>query len=70
MDISLFIVTYRGHERLPRTLESLFSSDLGQVDLEVTLINNHTDFRLPSKYEDQVSVLHNETRPDWSNGHL
>lgn len=70
MELSLFIVTYKGFERLTQTLDSLFDSDLSPIDLKVYVINNHTDFRLKSKYKDKVRVLHNNLRPDWSNGHL
>jgi len=70
MNVRLYIVTYKGFERLTQTLESLFSSDLSAVDIDVTLINNHSDFRLEDKFEDRVSVIHNSPRPDWSNGHL
>lgn len=70
MKLSVFIVTYKGFERLPQTLESLFESDTSAVDLEVTLLNNHTDFRLDEEYLQRVNVIHNQARPDWSNGHL
>lgn len=63
-------MTYRGHDRLGPTLSSLFDSDLMEYAHEINLINNHTDFRLPSEFADKVVVLHNVLRPDWSSGHL
>jgi hypothetical protein len=70
MHIRLFIVTYKGYERLQTCLGSLFSSDLDSCELEVYIINNHTEFKIDSQFEDKVEVLHNTLRPDWSNGHL
>lgn len=65
------MVTYKGHKRLQPTLHSIFNSnDVDDVKVEINIINNHTDIRLPEVYEDAVNVIHNNLRPDFSSGHL
>ena len=67
----VYIVTYKRSDILNDTLEKLFNSDFGQfLNTEVNVINNHTDFFLKEKFKNKVNVLHNNLRPDWSNGNL
>lgn len=71
MKIKLYIVTYKGHKRLPITLNSIFFSQIpSNVKLEVNIINNHSDIRIPQQFLSDVNVLHNNLRPDFSTGHL
>lgn len=76
MKIRLYIVTYNHPTFLNRGLKSLFESnypsacDITKNEFEVFIINNHTNFALEKEYEDRVTVMHNDLRPDWSTGHL
>ena len=69
--MKIYIVTYKRSDVLNDTLEKLFNSDFKDLDnTEVNIINNHSDFFLREDFKDKVNVLHNQTRPDWSNGNL
>ena len=67
--ISIFIVTYNNPLILEKNLESLFAADLNGHQVSINIINNHTNFYLHPKFE-SIKVLHNQTRPDFSTGHL
>lgn len=71
--IKIFIVTYNNPSALHSTLDSLFrgfpvffTSD----NYEVNIINNHSNFKLDTKFEKKVKVLNNILRPDFSTGYL
>lgn len=71
--VKVYIVTYKNEEHLNENLRTLFGSwDLSEnITMEVYVINNHTDFKMDENYYDRgVKVLHNQTRPDFSVGHL
>ena len=69
--IKVYIVTYKRCDILNDTLDKLFKSDFSSFDnTEVTVINNHSEFYLDDRFKGRVKVLHNQTRPDWSNGNL
>ena len=72
MHIKIYLVTYKGHHRLNKTLKSLLESDIDILDYEINIINNHTDLRLNDEFlnNDKINVLHNSLRPDFSDGHL
>lgn len=70
MKIKLYIVTYKNEFYLNHNLTTLFQSDLMSHDYQITIINNHTDFKLDPKFVSKVKVLHNVVRPDFSTGHL
>jgi hypothetical protein len=72
MKIKIYLVTYKGHKRLPPTLKSLFESDVTKHDFQIYIINNHTDIQVPNiyLYRAELQVLNNVLRPDWSSGHL
>ena len=70
LKVKLYIVTYKGHDRLGPTLSSLLNSDLSDHSHEINLINNHTDLRVPPEFASKVKILHNVLRPDCSSGHL
>ena len=69
MKIKLYIVTYNREKWLNNTLDSLFNSNLN-YNLEVNIINNHSNFNIKEEYKSKVNVLHNSLRPDFSTGHL
>ena len=68
--IKIFIVTYNRAKDLHNNLLSLFSSDLENHTIEVNIINNHSNFRIDTSFEDKVKIYHNYLRPDFSTGHL
>ena len=68
--IKLYIVSYNNYNDLNNNLESLFNSDWFDNNLEINIINNHSNFSLDHKYINKVKILHNLLRPDWSTGHL
>lgn len=70
MKIKIYIVTYRNENHLNENLRTLFGMDFAGHDVEVNIINNHTEFRIADEYASKVNVLHNRTRPDFSVGHL
>ena len=70
MKIKVYIVTYNHSSFLNRNLFSLFMSDMSKHEVEVFIINNHSNFSIQEQYRDRVTVLHNTLRPDWSTGHL
>ncbi len=70
MNIKFYIVTYNREHDLNKTLESLFATDISSHNVEICIVNNHSNFRMNPIYNDKVKVLHNVMRPDFSTGHL
>lgn len=72
MKIKFYIVTYNRQRDLNLTMQSLLNSDLFSLGHEVQLfiVNNHSNFQLDPQYAPMVTVLHNVLRPDFSCGHL
>jgi glycosyltransferase involved in cell wall biosynthesis len=70
MKLGIYIVTYKRKKTLNQTIQRLLDSDVTKHDFEITVINNHSDFSLNGEFESYVNVLHNETRPNLSNGNL
>lgn len=71
MKIKFYIVTYKNSEVLNNwILYSLYNSNFNRQNVEVFVINNHSEFYLDDKYKSMVTVLHNVLRPDFSTGHL
>jgi len=68
--IKAYIVTYKRNDVLNELLESIFNSNLENCNLEVNIINNHSDFFINDNFRDKVKVHHNQCRVDWSNGNL
>ena len=68
--IKVYIVTYKRNDVLNELLENIFTSNTVNYNLEINIINNHSDFYIEDKYKDQVKVHHNQCRVDWSNGNL
>tara|TARA_B100002019_G_C21227812_1_gene578304 strand:+ start:517 stop:1326 length:810 start_codon:yes stop_codon:yes gene_type:complete len=70
MKIKFYIVTYKREDDLNKTLNSLFASDINNYNVEVYIVNNHSQLSFASQFKDKVTVLHNTFRPDNSTGHL
>jgi hypothetical protein len=69
----IFITTYKRSDILNDTLDKLFNSDLSSFNnenIDVYILNNHSNFYLDKSFLNRVKVIHNEARPDWSNGNL
>lgn len=69
MKAKLYILTYNNEQHLNEGLHSLFSADLSQHELQIYIINNHTNFILHEQFKDRVTVLHNVLQPDFGTGH-
>lgn len=54
MKIRLYIVTYKKHEVLNKNLASLWESEFGKHDLEVTVLSNHSEVII-----DSINERHN-----------
>jgi hypothetical protein len=67
--IKHFIVTYNNEKRINESLKSLFESDLNN-NIEVFIISNHSYLNIHDEFIKKVKILRNETRPDFSTGHL
>ncbi len=68
--VNLYIVTFRNHNGLHECLESLSNTYIPpKVTLNINVINNHSDFQMDGKFNN-VNVMHNTLRPDFSTGHL
>jgi hypothetical protein len=70
MRIKIYIVSYNHRESLDNNLSSLFAVDFKEHNVEIYIINNHSNFSMNESFYDKVHVLHNSTRPNFSNGHL
>ena len=68
--VKIYIVTYKNEIDINNNLQSLFESNFGNNDVEVNIINNHSEFKMDSKFDSKCNVIHNTLRPDFSNGHL
>ena len=67
--IKIYIITYKRNDVLNELLDNIFTSDISGCNLEVNIINNHSELFI-EKYQDKVNVHHNQCRVDWSNGNL
>jgi len=72
MRIRHYIVTYNNEFQINETLTSLFSQtdNTMSYNLEVFIINNHSNFSIREEFQNKVTVFHNTLRPDFSTGHL
>lgn len=66
--IKVFILTYNAKKELNLNLSSLFESDADFSNIEVAIINNHTNFHIDEKFIDRVIIHHQTLRADWSCG--
>lgn len=65
--VSIYIVTYQSPVDLNNNISSILASG---ADVRINVINNHSQFFLKPEHEKEVTVLHNNLRPDFSTGHL
>lgn len=72
MKIKIYIVTYKNDDYLKNNIISLLQSDLTDYQYQINVINNYTaDFGLENFcYQNDINVIHNCLRPDFSTGHL
>lgn len=71
--IRVFMVTYNSPQSVEKNLRSLFSSQqpYENVKIQVYIINNHSNFKIPPEFADRVTVLDNwHVRSELSCGHL
>lgn len=70
MKIKHFIVTYNNEARINSSLKSIFESGSNLDDVEIYVLNNHSKIRLNEEFKNAVRILDNQTRPDFSTGHM
>lgn len=68
--IKVYIVTYNHEYSINANLATLFASDISNYNVEVNILNNHSNLSINEEFINKVNVLHNVTRPDFSRGHL
>lgn len=68
MKIKHFIVTYKNKKRINDSLGSIFNCE--KKPSTIYVINNHSELFLNEYFCGKVNVLNNQTRPDFSTGHL
>lgn len=67
----MYIVTYDNNEILNDVcLNSLFISNFDEENLDVYVIDNHSNGHIYEQYQNKVTHLKNNLRPDFSTGHL
>ena len=73
MKIKIFILTWQDAAALNTNLSTLFMG-LGYcppgVNIQVNVINNHTNFTINPDYEHHVKVIHNAAQPDFATAML
>ena len=70
MKIKIYIVTYNNAEDINNNLRMLLDSDLSGHEVEINVINNHSNLHIKEEYLERINILHNTLRPDFSTGHL
>ncbi len=70
MKTKIYILTYKGFNRLNKTLKSVFESDYADNECEINIINNHTEIRIDEQYIKRVNILNNNLQADFSTGHM
>jgi GT2 family glycosyltransferase len=66
--IKLFIVTWQNEKALNDGLDSLFTNN--NIDLEVNVIANHSAVKVHDEFQDKVNIIYNNLRLDESTGYL
>ena len=73
MKIKIYILTWQDTEALNRNLSSLFDG-FGEcpygVNIEVNVINNHTNFSHDPRFTYHINVIHNRAQPDFATAML
>lgn len=73
MKIKVYIVTYNNDKVLNDwSLNTIFSSNYKNLnhDVQIFVINNHSNINVKDEYKDKITILNNDLRPDFSTGHL
>jgi hypothetical protein len=71
MKVKVFVLTWQDEKALTNNLNSLFSHPrLDNVDLNVTVINNHPNFWLNESFHGYVYVMHNNAVPEFATAHV
>jgi hypothetical protein len=72
MKIKQYIVTYNNSLQINNCLDSIFSklSEEELSVLEIYIINNHSNLEINKEYLNNITILNNDLRPDFSTGHL
>lgn len=69
--IAIYIVTYKNDQLLNRCLDSIFRSHIpDNILVSVNVINNYRRVQLEPPFQDYVTILNNDLRPEQSTGHL
>jgi hypothetical protein len=68
--IKLFIVTYNAIDDLDKNIRTCIAGEIDKINLQINIINNHTNFHLAEDLTEHITVFHNTLRPDFSTGHL
>ena len=73
MKIKIFILTWQDAAALNTNLSTLFTGLVycpPDVNIQVNVINNHTNFTINPDYEHHVKVIHNAAQPDFATAML
>lgn len=71
MKIKFYIITYNNNQILNDwILKSLYESDYDRNNVQIFIINNHSNIKINDEYQSFIKVLNNDLRPDFSTGHL
>jgi len=71
MKIKFYIVTYNSNEILNDwILKSLHESDYDRDNVEIFVIDNHSNVEIKDEYKSFAKILANNLRPNFSSGHL
>lgn len=72
MLVKHYIVTYNNNGVLRKSLETLVPTleRYDSTQYQLFIINNHSNFEIDAYFKDRIIVIHNQTRPDFSTGHL
>lgn len=70
--IKLYFITYKNNAELRETLKSVPKSGIKNYDYEINIVNNSPSIPIDFEIEDldNVRVIENQTRPEFSTGHL
>jgi len=71
MIVKFYIITYNNNSILNDwILKSLYESDYDKKNVQIFVINNHSNIHINDEYKSFVTVMNNNVRPDFSTGHL
>lgn len=71
MKIKLYCITYNDNDILNQWfLESLYLSNYDKNNVDIFIIDNHSNISIDSKYNNLITIIPNTLRPNFSTGHL